>query len=140
MFANIDNQGEVRGTSDEASKFLLEIKDVSQRIHNLILFAIDGQNRKSDVIQTSFSVPASSLPEAVSKVGIGGFELLFQNQKCFSNQDLNHDDKIDLVDFSILIYRFDSTDCEADLNGDGEVDLADFYTLIGIYLKFTNAI
>jgi len=140
VVASIDNQEETKGISNEDGEFRLEIKDTSQGIHDLTLFAIDKQNRKSDVIQTTFSVPRSDPPEAVGKIEISGFELLFQNQECASNPDLNHDGKITLVDLSILAYRWGSADCEADLNGNGEVDLADFSIFLGIWSKFAELI
>lgn len=140
VVATIDNQKEAKEISNQDGEFRLEIKSISQGIHSLTLFAIDGQNRKSNVIQTTFSVPASDPPEAVSQIEISGFELLFQNQECFSNPDLNHDDRITLVDLSIMAYRWGSADCEADLNGNGKVDLADFSIFLGIWSKFSESI
>ena len=40
--------------------------------------------------------------------------------------DLNKDGKVNLVDFSILLYYWKTTHHEADINIDGIVDLADF--------------
>jgi len=140
VVATINNQKEVRGLGNQDGEFRLEIKSISQGIHSLTLFGIDEQDRKSNIIQTTFSVPVSDPPEAVSQIEIGGFELLFQNQECSSNPDLNHDDKITLVDLSILAYRWGSTDCEADLNGNGEVNLADFSIFLGIWSKFDELI
>ncbi len=140
IVASIDNQTEIKGASNQVGEFRLEIKSVSQGIHSLTLFAIDEQDRKSNIIQTSFSVPQSDPVEAISKMEMSGYKLLFQNEKCFSNPDLNHDDKITLVDLSILAYRWGSADCEADLNGDGEVDLADFRIFLGIWSKFNDTI
>lgn len=139
IVASIDNQTEAKGTSNQEGEFRLEIKSVSQGIHSLTLFAIDKQNKKSTIIQTTFSVPASDPPEAVSQIEISGFKLLFQNQECFSNPDLNHDNRITLVDLSIMAYRWSSADCEADLNEDGEVGLADFSIFLGIWFKFNNS-
>jgi len=138
IVASIDNQTEAKEISNQEGGFRLEIKSISQGIHSLTLFAIDEQDRKSDIIQTSFSVPKSDPVEAISEMEISGYELLFQNEKCFSNPDLNHDDKITLVDLSILTYRWGSADCEADLSGDGEVDLADFSIFLGVWSKFNN--
>ena len=140
VVASIDDQKELKGTSNQGGEFRLEIESISQGIHSLTLFAIDEQDRKSNIIQTTFSVPASDPPEAVSQIEISGFELLFQNQECSSNPDLNHDDKITLVDLSILIYRWGSADCEADLNSNGEIDLADFSIFLGIWSKFDELI
>ncbi len=138
VIATIDNQKEVKATSNKNGEFHLKVKDIAQGIHSLTLFSMNKQGRKSNIIQTSFSIPVSDPPGAISQIEVGGFELLFQNQDCSSNPDLNHDNKINLVDFSILIYRWNSNDCEADLNGDGKVDLADFNILLGIWSKFND--
>lgn len=40
--------------------------------------------------------------------------------------DLNCDGRVDLIDFSILMYYWGTTDPRADINGDGRVDVIDF--------------
>ena len=40
--------------------------------------------------------------------------------------DLNCDGRVDLIDFSILMYYWGSTNPSADINGDNQVDLIDF--------------
>ena len=40
--------------------------------------------------------------------------------------DLNCDGKVNLVDFSILMYYWNTNSPQADINGDGIVDLSDF--------------
>jgi cysteine-rich repeat protein len=44
--------------------------------------------------------------------------------------DLNGDARVNLVDFSILLFHWNTTDAEADLNGDGKVNLTDFSVLL----------
>ena len=44
--------------------------------------------------------------------------------------DLNHDGKVNLADFSILLYYWGTSTPLADINGDGTVDLADFSILL----------
>lgn len=46
------------------------------------------------------------------------------------HSDMNNDGKINLVDFSILLFSWGSSDPAADINGNGKVDLADFSILI----------
>jgi len=46
------------------------------------------------------------------------------------NGDLNDDAKVNLVDFSILLYYWGTTDVRADQNGDGKVNLTDFSILL----------
>jgi hypothetical protein len=44
--------------------------------------------------------------------------------------DLNRDGKINLVDFSILLFHWNTDDTTADLNQDGRVNLTDFSILL----------
>jgi hypothetical protein len=44
--------------------------------------------------------------------------------------DLNHDGKVNLVDFSILIFHWHTSDDNADINSDGDVGLADFSIML----------
>lgn len=43
-----------------------------------------------------------------------------------SRSDINKDGKVNLVDFSILMYYWGTKDASADLNQDGKIDLVDF--------------
>lgn len=47
-----------------------------------------------------------------------------------SNGDINKDGKVNLVDFSILLFHWGTSDAIADLNGDGKVNLTDFSILL----------
>lgn len=47
-----------------------------------------------------------------------------------SNGDINKDGKVNLVDFSILLFHWGTSDEIADLNGDGKVNLTDFSILL----------
>jgi len=47
-----------------------------------------------------------------------------------SNGDINGDGKVNLVDFSILLFHWGTSDAIADLNGDGKVNLTDFSILL----------
>jgi hypothetical protein len=69
----------------------------------------------SGIIESNFSRSVSfyvgkNIPEK-GKCGLG---------------DLNCDNSVNLVDFSILLYNWGSTDKTADINKDGKVGLADF--------------
>ncbi len=46
------------------------------------------------------------------------------------NPDLNKDGRVNLIDFSILLFHWGTTDPTADLNFDGKVNLADFSILL----------
>jgi hypothetical protein len=72
----------------------------------------------------------------VAKAGLSGFsEALEYNlnvstedkpKSPCSGGDLNHDGKVNIVDFSILLYNWNTADACADLNSSGKVDLIDF--------------
>lgn len=44
--------------------------------------------------------------------------------------DLNHDGRVNLADFSILLYYWGTSNSTADLNGDGKVNLTDFSVMM----------
>ena len=46
------------------------------------------------------------------------------------SSDLNGDGRINLIDFSILLFHWNTTNAAADLNGDGKVNLTDFSVLL----------
>ena len=49
----------------------------------------------------------------------------------FKNRaDLNHDGKVNLVDFSILLFNWKGSDTTADINQDGTVNLVDFSIML----------
>jgi hypothetical protein len=47
-----------------------------------------------------------------------------------ARSDMNNDGKVNLVDFSILLFSWGTTAAAADINANGKVDLADFSILI----------
>jgi hypothetical protein len=44
--------------------------------------------------------------------------------------DINHDGKVNLVDFSILLSHWETDDADSDINQDGVVNLADFSIML----------
>ena len=44
--------------------------------------------------------------------------------------DLNKDGKVNLIDFSILLFNWNTDDTVADINQDGTVNLTDFSIMI----------
>ena len=44
--------------------------------------------------------------------------------------DLNRDGKVNLIDFSIMLFHWGNPDPVADINEDGTVDLTDFSILL----------
>jgi hypothetical protein len=47
-----------------------------------------------------------------------------------ARSDMNNDGKVNIVDFSILLFSWGGNDANADINGNGKVDLADFSIMI----------
>lgn len=60
----------------------------------------------------------------VLEVSIGAGEI--EDEGLCSGADLNHDGRVNLTDFSILLYYWNTNDACADQNHDGNVDLTDF--------------
>lgn len=67
------------------------------------------------------SGPSKSM---ILSVGTGGI-----SASCGS-PDMNSDDKVNLVDFSIFLLSWDTENAEADFNCDGKVNLADFSIML----------
>lgn len=68
--------------------------------------------------------------EAIVNIGIGVELTPAETTTNAKGADLNGDGKVDLVDFSILIFNWNTTNVVADINKDGTVNLTDFSILI----------
>lgn len=68
--------------------------------------------------QSDFSIPLY--------VGVGGAPVI----SLAKSADFNHDGKVNLIDFSILLTAWNSDKYETDLNSDGTTNLADFSILL----------
>ena len=60
----------------------------------------------------------------VLEISVGAGEI--EEEGICSGADLNHDGRVNLTDFSILLYHWGTNDACADQNHDGNVDLTDF--------------
>jgi hypothetical protein len=60
-------------------------------------------------------------------IGIG---VKVADDTCLGRGDLNCDGVVNLVDFSILLFNWNSTSAVADINGDGTVALPDFSIML----------
>lgn len=79
------------------------------------------------------SAKASFLIPPTSKSGFGKSVSFFVGDKLptgSASADLNHDGKINLVDFSIFLISWNSHDVFSDFNQDGNVNLADFSIML----------
>jgi hypothetical protein len=52
------------------------------------------------------------------------------NPSATRSADLNRDGKVNLVDFSILLSKWQTDDEVADINADGNVNIADFSIML----------
>ena len=60
----------------------------------------------------------------VLNIGVG--QAPESNLNTCQRSDINKDKKINLIDFSILLYNWGKVDTNADINMDGKVNLVDF--------------
>lgn len=67
-----------------------------------------------------------SLLSSVAYVGVGENP----NPDFVNRSDLNKDKKVNLTDFSILLFNWNSSDVVADINQDGTVNLVDFSIML----------
>ncbi len=70
----------------------------------------------------------TNIPEDISTFTAGDIDLDFK--ECYPNPDLNQDGKVNLYDFSIMLFWWSSDYQGADLNCDGKVNLSDFSILL----------
>ena len=59
-----------------------------------------------------------------------GLGVTVADDDCLSRGDLNCDDSVNLIDFSILLFNWNTASVEADVNKDGTVSLPDFSILL----------
>jgi hypothetical protein len=90
----------------------IETANLKSGIYVVSARAIESAQEKSD-----FGKPAF--------LGVGG-----SPTHTPGNADLNHDGKVNLIDFSIMLSQWGTAGTTADLNGDGTVNLADFSILL----------
>ncbi len=84
------------------------------------------------IVRTKTSFDNTTSPSSVRLIfNVGDVTKEHENKLC-RYADLNCDGKINLIDFSILLYWVDHTPIPShvDLNSDGEIDLKDFSILI----------
>ncbi len=82
----------------------------------------------------TYSLQARVFIKTDTESGMSKLEILGVGQAApsgkWNRSDLNHDGKVNLVDFSILLSFWGTTDSNADINGDGNINLADFSIML----------
>ncbi len=79
-----------------------------------------------------FSNLGTGSHSAYARVGWGGFQSInsntvnFEISCSFGQADLNSDGRVDLTDFSILLYYWGGSHIPGDISCDGTIDLTDF--------------
>ncbi len=90
------------------------------------VFTFDTESLPEDTyeikVRSSFSSAGTSEFSKILYFGIGKPPSISFCKRA----DLNKDGKVNLVDFSILLHYWGTTDPEADINFDGKIDLTDF--------------
>jgi len=109
--------------------FREEIFDIPPGIYQATIYA-EKNGTKGEEKSFTFIVRADVITT------ISNIELIISENSipetplCLKTGDLNFDTLVDLRDFSILLNRWNTDDCEADLNSDGKVGLIDFSILL----------
>lgn len=80
-----------------------------------------------EMSQGAGSVRAKSGTGIALNIFVGNNEV---NSDRKTKTDFNNDGKVNLTDFSMLLYRWGSSDPTCDLNNDGKVNIADFSVLL----------
>lgn len=117
-------------------------KDKSPASKQVITATANGDGFWSTTVSTenfsvgTYKVRARSEQSAGVKSNFSNYTLygVGQNAVKVTNADLNRDGKVNLVDFSILLFWWNSdggtSDPSADINSDGKVNLTDFSILL----------
>lgn len=101
-------------TADAAGAWALQVdtKSLSDGLHTVkAFFKQDGGIQSGYGKSLSFSVGAGAFADT-------------------GTADLNGDGKVNLVDFSIFLLKWQSDDIQSDFNGDGTVNLGDFSIML----------
>jgi len=117
--------GKIKDTemASRDGSFRVVITGLNGGAYNFSVYARDDNNKLSDSQSFYTKIDESETKE------FKGIKLF--TKKAVNMADINEDGKVNLVDFSILLYWFGKplNDKGVDLNGDGEIDLSDFSIL-----------
>lgn len=122
-----DAQAATKTLVNASGNFLIQIFGLSPGNYIFGLYEETQEGRRSMLRIFPIHIVSGA---TVSRKGIV-FEFRVTEEPCPSRGDLNNDCRVDLVDFSILIYWVDRPNPPAhiDLDGSGVVDLVDFSIL-----------
>lgn len=134
VFIRVDDTPGVTTIADKEGHFKKTIENLDEGGHAVLLYATDNKGRRSDEFIMPFNVVGR-----VTNITISDIKLNFPplpEPECKGTPDLNHDDKVNLVDFAILLWNWGiPKNCEADQNQDGIVNFTDFSILISKWTK-----
>ena len=96
------------------------------------VYELDTTNLSEDEFHSAKSMSAA---EAGGRVVQSGFSqtlsfFVGEGEVVFLIADLNNDSRVNLVDFSILLFHWGTSSSVADINRDGTVNLADFSIML----------
>lgn len=93
-----------------------------------ISFPASALPRGTHVLRARAAVPGQTASVASTVILLGVGEQ--PNPRAPGSADLNRDGKVNLVDFSILLSKWQTDDDIADINADGNVNIADFSIML----------
>jgi|GEM_PF-992792 hypothetical protein len=102
----------------DSSQWKLDF-DTTELVSAGDVYVVKARALKSDLEVSEFSEPVF--------FGIGKIPVIGDAK---SKSDMNKDGKVNLVDFSILLFHWGTANEAADVNASGKVDLADFSILL----------
>lgn len=126
-----------RGVSTQAKTdgtFRITIAGLERGVYTFQVYAVDSASRKSESFSSTLTLGSASVNT------ISDIKLKFGESTSSATStptsitggrvDFNGDNKINLVDFSILLSSWGKNNPDVDLNKDGTVNLADFSILL----------
>ena len=117
--------------SKENGYFKKTFENISPGVYRTIFWVKDIRGNVGKESELYINVPEKDTIE----FGISDIDLTFK--ECYPNPDLNQDGKVNLYDFSIMLFWWSSDYQGADLSCDGKVNLSDFSILLS---RWTNHI
>lgn len=114
-------------TSDKTGSFIILFYNAKEGLNEISIYAEKDGTRSRE---QSLFLPYFTGVTITS--GLSGIVLDIPKQPppsrvlCKKSPDLDSNGKINVVDLSIMLFRWHSTDCYADLNNDGMVGSSDF--------------
>jgi len=117
--------------SKENGWFKKTFDNIPSGAYRVILWVKDAKGNVGRETEAPLNVPE----DAITNLTVSNIDLTFK--ECYPEPDLNQDGKVNLYDFSIMLFWWGQNYPNADLNCDGDVSLSDFSILLS---RWTNKI